>query len=133
MKVRPFWLEIVAAGTAVACALALLLASLGAIAGAAVAAFGQDQEKGTTAQKSYEGVVTCSRCGARHSAKIVRTAAECTLACVQGAAEFALVAGDRTYLLDGNSMQLKGVAGQRALVVGSLTGNKIRVSSVTAE
>lgn len=133
MKVRPFCLEIVIVGTAVACAIALLLASLGGIAGAAAEAFGVAQAATTTAEQTYEGMVTCSRCGARHSAQIGKTAADCTLVCVHGGAQFALVDGDRTYLLDGDVMVLKDVAGKRVRVAGSLSGNKIRVSSVKTE
>ena len=117
------WREIVLIGTGVACALALLMATLGA----AAAVFERPE-----GEQSYEGMVTCSRCGARHAAKPGATAAECTFACVHGGAQFALVDGDKAYLLEGDVSSLKPVVGQRASVTGVLTGNTIHLSSVTA-
>jgi hypothetical protein len=126
MKACRFWIEIVVVGTGVACLLALLIATLGVVAGTAAAL----ERPGE--QRSYEGMVTCSRCGARHSAKLGKTAAECTLVCVHGGAQFALVDGDKAYLLDGDAILLKKIVGLRARIVGSVTGNTIRVSSATA-
>ena len=121
MKIQRLWLEIVIASTAVACLLALLIAALGA---AAVAT------ESLARQQTYEGVVTCSRCGARHSSEISKTAADCTRTCVHGGATFALVDGDNSYLLQGDLNTLKQVAGQRTSIVGTVTGKTIRVSSV---
>jgi len=126
MKSWRLWIEIVIVGTGVACALALLIAALGAVAGAAAAL---ERPK---VEQSYEGMVTCSRCGARHSAKLGKAATECTLVCVRGGAQFALVDGDKAYPLDGDASLLKTVVGQRARIVGIVTGNTIRVSSVAA-
>lgn len=128
MRVRTFCLEIVMAGTAVACALALLLATLGGIAVGASDALGEAQ-----AEQTYEGMVSCSRCGARHSAQIGRSAADCALACVHGGSQFALVDGDKIYVLAGDLMLLKSVAGKRARLAGYLKGNEIQVSSVVAK
>lgn len=131
MKTNRVWIEIVILGTAIACALALLLATLGAAAGVAVGEVGTLQ--GTTAQQTYEGMVTCSRCGAKHSAALGQTAANCTRACVRGGANFALIDADVTYLLDGDLNVLKRLAGQRARIVGARNGRIIRISSVAAE
>lgn len=130
-EIHRIWLEIVIVGTAVACALALLIATLGAVAGAAAGAFGQPSTKPALAEQTYEGVVTCSRCGARHSAKLGRTAADCALICVHDGARFALVDGDKTYQLEGDLNALKRIAGQRAGIVGVVAGKTIRVSSVS--
>lgn len=165
MKTSRFWIEIVALGTAIACALALMIATLGA---AAVAIGGHPNEAASAqagpaqaspapasperaAQPSpvsssgssslgpssarpqtHEGMVTCSRCGAKHSAQIGRTAVDCSLTCVHGGAMFALVDGDKTYTLDGASDRLKKVAGRRARIVGVVRGDLIQVSSVAA-
>ena len=123
MKPHRFWIEIIAVGTGIACLLALLIAILGAVAGTAAAL----ERPG--AEQTYEGMVTCSRCGARHSAQLGKTAANCTLACVRSGAQFSLVDGDKTYLLDGDTSLLKKLVGQRARIVGSCTRNTIRVSS----
>ena len=107
--------------------LALVIATLGAATGAAGA---PSQQPGV--EQTYEGMVTCSFCRARHSAKLDKTAADCTLACVRSGAQFALVDGDKAYLLDGDATLLKKVVGQRARIAGFLTGNTIRVSSAGA-
>lgn len=153
MKASRFWIELVALGTAIACALALMIATLGA---AAAAIGGRPSEAGSaqagpeqtgperTAQPSpvvssdspaarqqtREGMVTCSRCGAKHLADFGRTAVDCSLTCVRSGATFALVDGDKTYMLDGASDRLKKVAGQRARIVGVIRGQRILVSTV---
>jgi len=134
MKSSRIWIESVALGTAMACALALLIAVLAAGTAAVAGRDGSAQatESGPVQQRTYEGMVTCSRCGAKHSAKLARSATNCTLACVHEGAKFALVDGERTYGLEGNEMLLKKVAGQRARVVGLVRGNTITVSSVAA-
>lgn len=131
MRANRFWLEIVAVCAAIAFALALLIASLGA---AAAAVSGQD-EMGLTSPtvpgaKTYHGMVTCSRCRAKHSAAMSRTATDCVLACVRSGATFALIDGENVYELDGDLTVLKKVAGQRADVTGVASGNRIAVSSV---
>lgn len=155
MKTSRFWIEIVALGTAIACALALVIATLGA---AAVAVGGHPNEAGSSQaspgqgglertaqpspassssfssarQQAREGMVTCSRCGAKHSAALGKTAVNCSLTCVHSGATFALVDGDKTYMLDGATDRLKKVAGQRARIMGVVQGNRIKVSSVAA-
>src|ERR1700674_535166 len=107
------------ASIVIACILAIVIATLGT---AAIAEQSQ----------TYEGVVTDTHCGAKHSAAIGKTAADCTRACVHGGEEFALVDGDTIYKLDGDQMLMKRVAGQRARVVGTLDGNKLKVISISA-
>jgi len=126
MKTNRVWIEIVVLATGIACVLALLLATLGAAVGAAKASPAQE---GSTEQ-TYQGMVTCSRCGAKHSAALGQTASACVRQCVHGGANFALVDADATYLLDGDFTVLKRLAGQRARIVGALNGKTIRISSV---
>jgi hypothetical protein len=132
MKANRVWVEILLLGTAMACALALLFATLGAVAGAAAAEEAARQET-PSLEKAYEGMVTCTRCGAKHSAALGRTAAVCTRVCVRGGASFALVGADETYILDGDLGVLAKLAGQRAWIVGERNGNTIRISSVAAQ
>lgn len=133
MKANRFWIEIVALGTAIAFALALVIATLGA---AAVAVGGRaeagQETPAPSGAKTYQGMVTCTRCGAKHSAALGRTAADCVLICVHGGSGFALVDGDKIYTLDGDASLLKKVAGRRAHVKGVARGNTITVSSVAA-
>jgi hypothetical protein len=133
MKVHRLWIGIIAQGAGVACALALLIATLGAVGGVAAGRFGQTQSTESATGEVYEGMVTCSHCGARHSAKIGQTAADCTRICVHGGSNFALVDGEKVYLLKGDLDLLKKVAGERVRVHGVISGNTIRVTSLDAE
>jgi hypothetical protein len=132
MRYHRFWIEIVLLGSAAALALALLFATFGAAAGAAenVGESSQLNPSGTT---SFEGMVTCSRCGAKHSAALDRSASTCVRVCVHGGASFALVNAEATYLLDGDLTALKKLAGQRARITGTRDGQIIKVASVTSE
>ena len=145
---RRFWIEIVALSSGVAFALALLLATFGA-ATAAGDSPASDQATATQAntqasaieasaaqpnpaqEQTYEGMITDTHCGARHEASIGRTASDCTRACVHGGAQFALVNGDKIYILSGDLARLKLSAGQRSKIVGTLNGETITVSSIT--
>jgi hypothetical protein len=78
----------------------------------------------------YEGMITDTRCGAKHSVAIAKTAADCTLACVHAGEQFALISGDQVYVLRGDVGLLKPYAGQRVRVFGTLNGRTISVTSV---
>lgn len=144
MKVNRFWIEIIALTSAVACALALLLATFGAATASDDAGLpsadpeAQSNSLHTTAttaaqpqEQNYEGMITDTHCGARHEAAIGRTASDCTRVCVHAGAQFALVNGDKIYILTGDLERLKLSAGQRSKVVGTLNGGTIAVSSIT--
>lgn len=149
IKTRRFWIEIMGLAAGAACALALLLACLGAVAAVA----GEHklpppssppiqegppqsqearQQNHQPPQHTYTGMVTCSQCGARHPAASAKTAADCSRTCVRSGAQFALVAGERTYLLNGDVAPLKKLAGQRATIVGVMNGNTITISAAAA-
>jgi hypothetical protein len=49
---------------------------------------------------------------------------------VHGGEQFALVDGEALYLIEGDLLMLKGAAGQRLRVSGTLNGKKISVTSV---
>jgi len=134
MKKNRFWIEVITLCVGAAFGLALALAMVGA----AVMAFGQTAEPPqsvappTDHQQTYVGMVTCSRCFAKHSAKIGATATDCARVCIRDGANFTFVNGDRTYLLEGDPAALKRVAGQRVQIVGALNGVTITVASVAA-
>ena len=136
MRYHRFLIEIIVLGSAVAFVLALLLATLGAAAGAAssdhAVAQGSDTVQ-TNAQRSFDGMITCSSCGAKHPASLNRPATVCVRVCVHAGANFALVDDDTLYLLDGDREALKKVAGQRAHIIGVLHGHTIKVTSALAE
>ena len=133
MKTR-FWIETIGLVSASACVLALLIATLGAagVAAAGESESGRPRPSSAIQPQTYEGMITDTQCGAKHSAAIGRAAADCTRFCVHGGGQFALVDGDRIYLLEGEPVALKLVAGQRARITGTLNGNKISVAAVAA-
>ncbi len=133
IKTHRLWIEILLLATAIACVLSLLIASLGAAAGAAATEESSRQAAPPANSQIYEGMITCSRCGAKHSAALGQKAADCARACVRGGASFALVEGNATYVLDGDLGVLGRLAGQRARIVGELNGNTIRISSAASQ
>ena len=136
MRYHRFWIEIVVLGSAVAFVLALLLATLGAAAGAASGEHESAQTSGSQPTKdvrTFEGMVTCSTCGAKHPAALNRPATVCVRMCVHAGGNFALVDDESLYLLDGDRVVLTKVAGQRARITGNLSGQTIKVSSASAE
>ena len=135
MRYHRFWIEIVLLGSAAAIALALLFATLGAAAGAAENARDSSQLNPSIpiSPPSFEGMVTCSRCGAKHSAALDRSASTCVRVCVHAGSSFVLVNAETTYLLDGDLVVLKKLAGQRARVTGTREGQTIKVVSAASE
>jgi len=132
MRYHRFWIEIVLLGSAAAVALALLFATLGAAAGAAEN-LRDSSQLGPSVPTSFEGMVTCSRCGAKHSAALDRSASTCVRVCVHAGSSFVLINADTTYLLDGNLGVLKKLAGQRVRVTGTREGQTIKVVSADSE
>ncbi|MGA8869399.1 MAG: hypothetical protein WB510_20655 [Candidatus Sulfotelmatobacter sp.] len=131
MKASRLWIESVTLCAGVAFGLGVGMAGLGAVTLALVET-DTAQASDTPAQQTYEGMITDSRCGARHSSKIGATAGDCTRFCVHDGEKFALVAGDKMYRLEGRTPSLKRVAGERATIVGVLDGNTITVSAVNS-
>src|SRR5579871_5341915 len=135
MRHHRFWIEIVLLGSVVALALALLIATVGAAAGAAADEHDAAQSSPLSPAQipsAFEGMVTCSKCGAKHSATLARSASDCVRICVHGGADFALVSPDATYLLNGDREDMKKLAGQRVRVVGTREGQTIKVASVAS-
>jgi hypothetical protein len=139
MNKQRVWIEILLVGSAVAFGLALFLATIGLAAGVGESSKEPQESQSAirqtanpVAEHSFEGMVTCSRCGAKHSPALERPATVCVRVCVHGGAKFALVGADSNYVLDGDPQALKRVAGQRARVIGYLRGNTIQVRSVAA-
>jgi hypothetical protein len=84
----------------------------------------------TAEAQPYEGVVTDAHCGAKHSPDGGLSAAGCTRSCVHAGQHFALVDGDKVYVLEGEAELLKQAAGERVTVIGTLNDKTISVASV---
>jgi hypothetical protein len=132
------WFAVFAFCTTTAVVAALGLAIL--FAGASVAFAVAQSYDGTprTAQaaqatKTVSGMLTDSRCGARHPMSSGKTTAECVRACVRKGADYILVDGDHRYTLAGNKEQLSKLAGQRVTVVGQLEGSRLQVRALAPE
>jgi hypothetical protein len=84
-------------------------------------------------ERSFSGVVTDSRCGARHARNSGKSPAECARACIRDGMQYTLVDGEKVYALHGQMADLDSLAGQRTTVVGILDGSSIQVSSIAAQ
>jgi len=128
-----FWIEIIALVSALARAAALMIVTLGVVAGKASPKPELRPPRPPTGiqTQTYEGVITDTHCGAKHSAAIGKMAADCAIACVRGGEQFALVDGDTTYVLEGDPVTLKRGVGRRVRITGTPNGRKILVRSVT--
>lgn len=117
---------------ALACGTALLLAARSQAASPAPTMPQQTESAHTptTPTATFNGIVTDTRCGAKHSAKVGLSAADCTRACVHAGEHFALVDGEKAYTLEGDPVALKHLAGDRVKIAGTLSGNTIAVVSV---
>lgn len=148
IKRNRLWIEIVAVASGIAFAVALLIATLGAaLSLTGEPAVGQEVESPAPAASAvvkparqdlpqiyasatFEGMVTCSQCGAKHAPKLGESAADCTRNCVRTGASFSLVNGEKVYQLGGDMDLLKRVAGTRTRIIGVMHGNTIEVSSL---
>ncbi|HEX3354469.1 MAG TPA: hypothetical protein VHS34_16740 [Terriglobales bacterium] len=91
---------------------------------------GHAADNGEPTDRSFAGVITDSRCGARHSRNSGKTSAECARACVRNGSHYVLVDGEEVHALAGDANQLEKLAGERVHVMGMLEGDTIRVRSV---
>lgn len=76
---------------------------------------------------AFSGMITDSRCGARHIRNSRLSSAECARECVRKGARYILVDGEHRYTLTGNEETLGKLAGIRANVTGSRQGDTIAV------
>ncbi len=83
-----------------------------------------------TRQATLTGTISDSMCGAKHM--MSGDDATCVRTCVKGGSQYALVIRDKVYALSGQSAALDKLAGQRAIVTGSLEGSAFEVASVKA-
>lgn len=90
-------------------------------------------DSGAGSGETFAGMITDSRCGARHRMNSGKTSAECARSCVRHGAHYVLVDGEKVYALDGYPEQLEKLAGERASIAGRLEGDTIKVTAVATE
>ena len=81
--------------------------------------------------QSFTGTVSDAMCGAHHM--MSGPEADCTRACVGKGSKYALVVGEKIYILDADKSaqaNLDKLAGAKATVSGTLNGDTIQVASV---
>ena|ERR1700730_7253665 len=85
-------------------------------------------------KQTFTGEVGDAMCGTKH---MEGTPAECTRACVSHGSKYALVVGEKIYVLDTTDKAVLATldqqAGKNATVTGVLNGDTIEVSSVAAK
>jgi hypothetical protein len=85
-------------------------------------------------KQTFTGEVGDAMCGKQH---MEGTPAECTRTCVSKGSKYALVVGNKVYILDAADKaalaMLDQQAGKTATVTGTLDGDTITVSSVAAK
>ncbi|MGA8202286.1 MAG: hypothetical protein WB814_19615 [Candidatus Sulfotelmatobacter sp.] len=125
------WFVLSAICTAIICVLAYSMTMTGAARPAVARPQAEQAIQSPLPSGNYEGIVTDTHCGAKHSAAVGLSAADCTRTCVHSGESFALVDGEKTYRLKGGEAALKRVAGERVKLTGTLTDNTISVGSVS--
>lgn len=80
----------------------------------------------------FDGVLTDDQCGPRHDMGSSQSPAECAQTCVRNGGHYVVVSGDKRYKLTGRE-DLAMLAGARVTVAGTLTGDTIKITSITAD
>lgn len=79
--------------------------------------------------RTFNGMITDSHCGARHMRNTSQNSIGCARACVRKGAAYVLVSGSRRYTLVGGETTLAELAGQRANITGTRQGDTILVDA----
>ena len=92
--------------------------------------FAANPDKDSMAGQQLTGTVGNSWC---KKLEVYRgqTRSSCTRNCVARGADYILVVGPKVYTLEGHRAELYKVAGGRAIVTGTVNGDRIAVDSVT--
>jgi hypothetical protein len=84
-------------------------------------------------KQAFTGEVGDAMCGKQH---MEGTPAECTRTCVSKGSKYALIVGEKVYILDATDKAalatLDQQAGKNATVTGTLNGDTIEVNAVAA-
>jgi hypothetical protein len=85
-----------------------------------------------TAGVTLTGTVSCSRCHGLHSRKGTNHLS-CTVLCVSQDSHYVLLAGDKTYALEGNKNTIQNFGGGNATITGRLSGDTLEVTAIGHE
>ncbi len=99
---------------------------------ALASAFAMAQSAQPQVPVNLTGTVTCEgRITHLYTCQRNQTQQTCTLACVEQGSQFALLVGDTPYLLQGDSHDLKALAGGKANVTGVALNGQIEVQTAS--
>ncbi len=94
--------------------------------------FAMAQSAQSQAPMNLTGTVTCEgRITHLYTCQRNQTQQSCTLACVQQGSRFVLMVGDKPYLLEGDSHDLRAFAGGKATVTGVPMNGQIEVQTAS--
>jgi hypothetical protein len=83
--------------------------------------------------QTLTGEISDSMCGAKHA---MPDKAACTRACIKKGSKYALVSGDKVYTIESSNKsvedKLNALAGEKAKVTGSVSGETISATKVVA-
>jgi len=131
MKPSPNFLPTVLS-IAVSIAVVFLLLSAGLVAQCEAAPSGISKS-GANQTTTLTGVIGDAICGRKH-AMGGKSDAECTRECVRRGSQYALIVGEKVYVLEGGpTAKLNDLAGVRVVISGTVQGDTIQVKSVTEE
>jgi hypothetical protein len=87
------------------------------------------------AEKTWNGTISDSKCGAKHQTAEhdgkKMSDADCTKACVEGGAKYVFVSGGKTYQIANQDYAgLKDHAGHHVALTGEMSGDSITVSKI---
>ncbi len=133
MPSRRVWFQTIGLSVTVAVLSAVAIALLTAVA---VVALGQKAADPNLADAGkvqvFSGVLTDAHCGARHPAGSKMSARDCTRMCLKRGSAWALVDGNKVYVLKGDLPDFDKRAGERVKLSGTLEENILQVRSMDA-
>lgn len=132
-KTRPSWIALIfycaANATVAALAFAIMVAGSTLFYAAAPSSVAATSDE-TVAPQTFSGMITDAHCGAKHRLPD-KASAECTRICVTRGSSYILIDGDKVYGLEGDSVKLNRMAGERVTITGSLHGRTIDIASIS--
>jgi uncharacterized protein YdbL (DUF1318 family) len=85
-----------------------------------------------TERKTVTGTISDSMCGAAGHMMTDKGDADCVRACIKDGSKYVLVADKTVYRLEGDTAQIDKFAGSKATVTGVLSGETLKVATITS-
>jgi hypothetical protein len=84
----------------------------------------------TAATQSLTGIVTDDMCGKKHTMAPGKPDSDCVRECVKSGAHYALLVGEKIYVLKGDTKKIDAFAGKKVKVSGDVSGTTVSVASI---